>query len=55
MHPRDPHKAYDDAKRRRDKIADMSSLTRAKQIAGKRFQQMDALLAQFEKDINGLF
>jgi uncharacterized protein len=55
MNPRDLRKGFEETKRRRDKMIGVLSLSKSQDLAGKRVEQMNAVMAQFEKETEGYF
>ena len=53
--PRDMRKAYEAARKRRDKVPRLICLEKSREIAAQRIKQMDDLLATFEEDAFGYF
>jgi uncharacterized protein len=55
INPRDLRRAFEETKRRREKMIGVISLDKSKEIAAARLKQMDELLAQFEAETFGCF
>ncbi len=53
--PKDLRGAYETVRQRKEKLAKMIYLERAKQIAAQRIQEMEGLLSSFEKETFGCF
>jgi uncharacterized protein len=53
--PRDLRKAYQTTRKRREKVPGLICLDKSREIAARRIQQMDDLLATFEQDSFGYF